>query len=148
MNARQARWLATISEFDFEIRYIKGKENKVADSLSRQIQVNHIVVMSSYGTNLQDKILKVGQQDDRFRDKIYVPDRSDLMKVILMEFHAKPYSSHPGYQKMLTAVKKLYYWLNLRRDVAEFVARWLDCLYVKEKCKHPCGLLQPIATPE
>jgi len=31
-----------ISEFDFEIRCIKGKENKVADSLSRRIQVNHI----------------------------------------------------------------------------------------------------------
>jgi len=37
LNARQARWLATISEFDFEIRYIKGKENKVADALSRWI---------------------------------------------------------------------------------------------------------------
>lgn len=29
MNGRQARWLAMINEFDFEIRYIKGKENRV-----------------------------------------------------------------------------------------------------------------------
>lgn len=35
MNARQARWLATRSEFDFEIRYIKGKENKAINALSR-----------------------------------------------------------------------------------------------------------------
>ena len=34
-NSIQARWLATINEFDFEIRYIKGKENRVADALSR-----------------------------------------------------------------------------------------------------------------
>lgn len=34
-NARQARCLAMISNFDFEIRYIKGKENRVADVLSR-----------------------------------------------------------------------------------------------------------------
>jgi hypothetical protein len=27
LNARQARWMALISEFDFEIRHIKGKEN-------------------------------------------------------------------------------------------------------------------------
>lgn len=27
LNARRARWLATLSDFDFEIRYIKGKEN-------------------------------------------------------------------------------------------------------------------------
>eukprot|EP00253_Pinus_taeda_P008402 PITA_08402 len=36
LNTRQARWLATISEFDFEIRYIKGKENMVVYSLSRK----------------------------------------------------------------------------------------------------------------
>jgi len=28
----------------------------------------------------------------RFRDRIYVPDSSDLKKVILTEFHEKPYS--------------------------------------------------------
>jgi len=28
LNDKQAQWLATISEFDFEIRYIKGKENR------------------------------------------------------------------------------------------------------------------------
>lgn len=41
LNTRQARWLATISEFDFEIRYIKGKENRVADALNRKVQVNN-----------------------------------------------------------------------------------------------------------
>ena len=44
--------MATISEFDFEIRYIKGKENRVADALIRWIQVNHIETMSSYGIDL------------------------------------------------------------------------------------------------
>jgi len=37
LNVRYARWLATISEFDFDIRYIKGKENQVADALSRKV---------------------------------------------------------------------------------------------------------------
>jgi len=27
INSRQARWVATINKFDFEIRYINGKEN-------------------------------------------------------------------------------------------------------------------------
>ena len=35
LNVRQARWLATLSEFDLEIIYIKGKKNWVADALSR-----------------------------------------------------------------------------------------------------------------
>lgn len=63
MNTRQARWLATISEFNFKIRYIKGKENRVADALSRRVQANHLEAMSSYETDLQDRILHEGQQD-------------------------------------------------------------------------------------
>eukprot|EP00253_Pinus_taeda_P018697 PITA_18697 len=159
LNARQARWLATINEFDFKIKYIKGKENRVADALRTQVQVHHLAAMSSYGTNLQNRILQEGQHDVRymeivhrlqqgtstgagaqgmdyclktdglvkFRDRIYVPNNSELKKVILREFHAKPYSGNPGYQKTLTAVKKLYYWLNLKRDVAEFMARCFNC---------------------
>eukprot|EP00253_Pinus_taeda_P020143 PITA_20143 len=68
LNGRQAQWLATISEFDFEIKYIKGQENKVADALSRQIQVNHLATMSSYGTDLQDRILQAGQKDVRYME--------------------------------------------------------------------------------
>ena len=36
LNSRQARWLEMLNEFDFEIIYIKGKENQVADALSRE----------------------------------------------------------------------------------------------------------------
>jgi hypothetical protein len=37
LNARKARWIAFLSKFDFEVRHIKGKENKVADALSRRV---------------------------------------------------------------------------------------------------------------
>lgn len=60
LKARKARWLATLSEFYFEIRYIKGKENQVVDTLSKRVQVNHILVVSSYGIDLQERILHVG----------------------------------------------------------------------------------------
>jgi len=45
----------------------------------------------------------------KFRERIYVSYNSELKKVILREFHVKPYSSHPGYHKTLTALKKFYY---------------------------------------
>ena len=62
----------------------------------------------------------------RFQDRIYVPDNSELKKVILREFHTKHYSSHPIYQNTLRVVKIYYYWPNLKRDVVEFVARCFD----------------------
>ena len=71
LNVGKARWLAMISEFDFEIRYIKGKENRVVDSLNRWVKVHFLVAMSSYGTDLQDRILWVGQQDVRYMDILH-----------------------------------------------------------------------------
>ena len=35
LNARQIRWMSFLSEYDFEIKHIKRKENKVVDALSR-----------------------------------------------------------------------------------------------------------------
>ena len=54
----------------------------------------------------------------RFRDMIYVADNSELKKVILREFHVKQYSGHPAYQKTLNAMKRFYYWPNMKKDVA------------------------------
>ena len=63
----------------------------------------------------------------RFRDNIYVPNCGKFKKIIFREFHMKPYLGHPGYQKTLTAVKNFYYWINLKKEVVEFMARCLDC---------------------
>ena len=46
LNARQARWLEFLCEFDFKIKHIKGKENKVADALSRKVQEMHVASLS------------------------------------------------------------------------------------------------------
>jgi len=67
----------------------------------------------------------------RFRKKIYVSDDSELKKLILREFHVKPYLGHPRYLKNLTTVKKLYHWPNLKKEVAEFFVRCLDCQHIK-----------------
>lgn len=52
LNAISARLMVMITEFYFNISYVKGKENRVVYALSRRVQVNHITTMSSYGTNL------------------------------------------------------------------------------------------------
>ena len=56
LNARQARWLAFLSEYGFEIKYIKGKENKVVDSLSRNAVTSFVAAISSYKIDLEDKL--------------------------------------------------------------------------------------------
>ena len=61
LNARQSRWLEFLSESDFDIKHIKGKENKVADALSRRVHDFHSTSISMYQYNLKDKILEVAK---------------------------------------------------------------------------------------
>ena len=42
LNARKARWLEFLCEFDFEIKHIKGKSNKVVGALSRKFPKMHV----------------------------------------------------------------------------------------------------------
>ena len=51
-NARQARWLTFLREYDFEIQHIKGKENKVVDALSRNAKLNFTTAISTYVSDL------------------------------------------------------------------------------------------------
>ena len=48
LNAWQARWLAFLSEYDFEIKHIKGKENIVVDALSWKQHDLYTVAISIY----------------------------------------------------------------------------------------------------
>jgi hypothetical protein len=55
LNARQARWMALLSEFDFEIKHIKGKENRVVDALSRSVKMIHLEAMSTCKTDVRER---------------------------------------------------------------------------------------------
>ena len=53
LNARQARWLEFLCEFDFEIKHIKGKENKVVNAFSRKVQEMHVASLSICQSDLR-----------------------------------------------------------------------------------------------
>ena len=55
LNSRQSRWLEFLSEYDFDIKNIKGKENKVVDVLSRRLHELHATTITMYQSNLKDK---------------------------------------------------------------------------------------------
>ena len=65
LNARQARWLSFLSEYDFEIKHIKGKENKVADALSHH--ANLLLASSSYESDLKNQTLSVANFDREYQ---------------------------------------------------------------------------------
>ena len=61
LNARQIRWLEFLSEYDFDIKNIKGKENKVVDALGRRVHKMHATTISLYKYDLKDKIVEAAK---------------------------------------------------------------------------------------
>jgi len=80
----------------------------------------------------------------RFKNRLYIPNSSDLKSTILDELHKRPYSGHRGYQKMITALRKLFYRPNMKSEIDEYLSKCLDFQQVKVGHKHPAGLLQPL----
>ena len=65
------------------------------------------------------------------RDRVYVPDVGDIRKMVLKEMHVVPYVGHSCYQKTIAVVRKQYYWPGMKNDVAENIARCMECQKVK-----------------
>ncbi|KAL0549424.1 hypothetical protein IC582_013906 [Cucumis melo] len=83
-----------------------------------------------------------------FERRLCVPSDSAIKTELLSEAHSSPFSMHPGSTKMYQDLKRVYWWRNMKREVAEFVSRCLVCQQVKAPRQKPAGLLQPLSIPE
>eukprot|EP00253_Pinus_taeda_P032583 PITA_32583 len=156
LNARQARWVDFLSGFDFEIKHLQGKENRVADALSRKVQHLYEVFVSGWKSPILEMVKEASRQDANyqqlklqlqqpanltsppdyelddvgmihFKQRLYVPNQDKIKNLIMDEFHVSHYAGHPGYQKMITAIRKEYFWLGMKKNIAEYLARCLEC---------------------
>ncbi|KAL0562098.1 hypothetical protein IC582_002548 [Cucumis melo] len=80
--------------------------------------------------------------------RLCVPSDSAVKTELLSEAHSSPFSMHPGSTKMYQDLKRVYWWRNMKREVAEFVSKCLVCQQVKAPRQKPAGLLQPLSIPE
>ncbi|KAK1424170.1 hypothetical protein QVD17_19489 [Tagetes erecta] len=56
-----------------------------------------------------------------FANRIWIPRFGNLRELILDEAHKSRYSIHPGSDKMYKDVKELYWWPNMKREIASYV---------------------------
>jgi hypothetical protein len=63
LNARHSIWLEFLCEYEFDIKNIKGKENKVVDALRRRVHELHDIAISMYQTDLKGKIYETAKFD-------------------------------------------------------------------------------------
>nr|GFB30835.1 putative reverse transcriptase domain-containing protein [Tanacetum cinerariifolium] len=160
-----------IEYYDCEIRYHPGKANVVADALSRKEREKPLRVRSLVLTDYNDLMqqilevqvesLKEGnvQKEDigrmqkqifeirpngiRYHDKrIWLSLHGGLRDLIMHESHKSKYSIHPRSTKMYQDLRKLYWWPNIKVDIATHVSQCLTSAKVKAEHLKPSGLLQ------
>ncbi|GJS69079.1 putative reverse transcriptase domain-containing protein [Tanacetum coccineum] len=78
----------------------------------------------------------------------WLPCYGDLRFVIMNESHKSKYSIHLGSKRMYQDMKKLYWWPNMKADIATYVSKCLTCARVKAEHQRPSGLLVQPAIPE
>ncbi|GJU03633.1 putative reverse transcriptase domain-containing protein [Tanacetum coccineum] len=83
-----------------------------------------------------------------FNGRSWLPCYGDLRTVIMHESHKSKYSIHPGSDKMYQDMKKLYWWPNMKANIATYVSKCLTCAKVKAEHQRPSGLLVQPKIPE
>ncbi|GJY80303.1 putative reverse transcriptase domain-containing protein [Tanacetum coccineum] len=160
-NMRQRRWLELLSDYDCEIRYHLGKANVVADALSRKEQSKPLRTEVRKPENIKNEdvrgmLLENSKDLEKFRmeklehptdgticfnGRSWFPWYGDLRTVIMHESYKSKYSIHPGFDKIYQDMKKLYWWPNMKANIATYASKCLTCAKVKAEHQRPSGLL-------
>nr|GEU29986.1 putative reverse transcriptase domain-containing protein [Tanacetum cinerariifolium] len=150
LNMRQRCWLEFLSDYDREIRYHPGKEN----ILNAQTEARK-------PKNLKNKdvggmLIENAKDPEKLRTeklepctdgtlclngKSWLPCYGNLRTIIMHESHKSKYSIHSGSDKMYQYMKKLYWWPNMKANIATYVSKCLTYAKVKVEHQRPSGLL-------
>ncbi|GJU36232.1 putative reverse transcriptase domain-containing protein [Tanacetum coccineum] len=140
------KWLKQLSDYGCEIRYHPGKMNVVANGLSRKernkpLRVRALVL--TIGLNLPVQILNAqveARKEDNFRTK----DLCGMIKKLEQRTNGTLCLNGRSWIPCRD-LKKLYWWPNMKAEIATYVSKCLTCAKVKAECQKPSGLLvQPV----
>ena len=74
---------------------------------------------------------------------MYVSNYLEFKWTIIDEIHKMPYLRHLGYQEMVDTTTKKYIFPRMKKNVLEYIAKCMECHWVKVEYQHLVGLLQP-----
>ncbi|GJS84263.1 putative reverse transcriptase domain-containing protein [Tanacetum coccineum] len=132
LNMRQRRWLELLSDYDCEIKPLRQVERK------GEREKNFI------NEDLHGMLNKLEPRADEtlcLNNQSWILCFGDLRALIMHKSHKLKYSIHPGSDKMYQDMNKLYWWPNMKAEIATYVSKCLTCAKVKIEYQKPSGLL-------
>ncbi|KAJ9536645.1 hypothetical protein OSB04_un000194 [Centaurea solstitialis] len=166
LSRRHIKWVEFIESFPYVIKYKKGKENIVANALSRRHSL--ITTLSSKFLGFES-LKEMYENDSDFSslfaacehgsfDKFYKHEgylfkenklcipKCSTRELLVREAHGGGLMGHFGVQKTLDVLKEHFFWPKMRDDVNKICERCVTCKQAKSKSK-PHGLYTPLPIP-
>jgi hypothetical protein len=152
---------------NFDIEFVKAKNNVVVDALSKRPSVYamidisvdwkaHLLVEYSK-TRFACEVMDGQVQDDNFRimddiiyykGQIFLVLESTFKAKVLQACHDSPVAGNQGFIKTYRKIRERFAWKGLKEDVMCDIKECTTCQENKDEHTHPIGLLQPHPIPE
>ncbi|XP_073121534.1 uncharacterized protein [Henckelia pumila] len=167
LNKRHAKWVAFVETFPYVIKYKQGKENVVADALSRRYVL--LTTLDSKFLGFEHvKALYVSDVDfgeiyescmHGPKDKFYLHDdylfkedklcilKSLIRELLVRESHSGGLMGHFGVDKTYQILHEHFYWPHIKHDVERMCERCVTCKKAKSRSQ-PHELYTPLLVPK
>ncbi|KAJ8497106.1 hypothetical protein ONZ45_g12185 [Pleurotus djamor] len=170
LSKRQLRWQEFLADYDFEIRYIRGEDNTVADALSRTFVDDTPLCAAALQVHPDEELTRriiAGYAKDPWcaklasassgmqgvscrnglffiKDRLVIP-RDPLVREWIFQL-AHDALGHFGTAKSYSAS---FYWPNMRTDLeTAYIPGCLDCQRNKSSTHKASGPLHPLPVPD
>ncbi|GJZ15912.1 reverse transcriptase [Tanacetum coccineum] len=144
----QMKWLPKLMGYDYEVVYKQGKDNAMADALSRREDVGALFALSTTSVRESRKHYVLHNNQLLRKGKLVVGNDKALRKDLLSYFHD---GAIGGYSRVKATTHKrcsVFYWKGLRKQVKQWVKECLVCQRCKPDLSAYPRLLQPLPIPK
>jgi len=166
-SRRHAKWVEFIETFSYVIMYKQGKENIVADALSRR----YVLLSTLNARFLGFEHIKELYKDDSdfanvynacetsafgkfyrldgylFKESHLCVPLSSMSELLVREAHGGGLMGHFGVVKTLDVLHEHFYWPKMKKDVQHIFDKCITCKKAKSRTQ-PHSLYTPLPVPK